>query len=88
MKAALMTIACIAFTGVEAQQNQTQTLFRVQSRYDPLAGVLLYEKIDLRGNTVQRIEQYYPTPPIARCNLTLWSNIQQSLLNSQISLPS
>lgn len=73
IKAAFLALSWIS--AIKAQQNKTVVLFNVQSRYDPLAGVLQYEKIDQRGNTVQRIEQYYPTPPIASCNLTLWNNI-------------
>lgn len=81
----------LAFLGgpstVNAQTNASEPiLFRLNSRFDPVTGALFYELIDFLGNTVQRIEQYYAVPPIARCNVTLWSTVQQELIRNQISL--
>lgn len=67
--------------------NETVPLFTVVSRFDALSGALFYDKLDRNGFTVQRVAQYFATPPIASCNLTLWGTILQSLQNESISAP-
>jgi len=36
---------------------------------------------------VQRVAQYFSLPPVAVCNLTLWSTVQSSLINESIQAP-
>lgn len=84
----LLAIVCLTFVSRVCLQTTTQTpLFRVISRFDPATGALFYDMLDANGNTIQRIEQIYAVPPVAVCNSTVWSLIQQSLAASQLFGP-
>jgi hypothetical protein len=74
---------------VSAQQANQTTVpqFRVISRFDPISGALFYDKVDRNGFTVQRVTNYFSIPPVANCNLTLWSNVLQSLAAESIQAP-
>jgi len=42
-------------------------------------GMLVYDRYDSRGANVERIEKFYPIPPISECNMTSWGSIRNSL---------
>jgi hypothetical protein len=84
----LLAIFCLALFGRVLPQNTTQSpLYRIISRFDPATGALFYDMLDANGNTIQRIEQLYAVPPVAVCNQTIWSLIQQSLAASMLFGP-
>jgi hypothetical protein len=47
-------------------------------------GMLFYDKLDLNGHIVERIEKFYPIPPVAECNQTTYGDFLSSLSASSI----
>lgn len=83
-----LAIFCLSlFTRALTQTTTQSPLYTVISRFDPATGTLFYDMLDANGNTIQRIEQFYAVPPIAVCNQTIWSVVQQSLAASQLFGP-
>jgi hypothetical protein len=76
----LVGLLCLLFASKVIGQNTESLPFRrVNSRFDVMMGTLFYDVLDQNGNTVQRIEQFYPLPPVAVCNNTIWGNVQNDL---------
>jgi hypothetical protein len=58
----------------------------VFSRFDPYTGSLYYDKIDSMGRSVQHITEYFASPPVTLCNLTVWRQFKQELLTNQLDV--
>jgi hypothetical protein len=43
-------------------------------------GILFYDKLDTQGHIVERIEKFYPLPPVGQCNQTTFGDFKDSLL--------
>lgn len=90
LKVITLTLAGIA--GIFAQQTaqgkiEELPVYTVVSSFDPLVGTLFYEKLDQFGNKVERIEQTYPVPPAAVCDLTKWSKFMNMIVEARILPP-
>jgi hypothetical protein len=53
--------------------------FLIYAKFDAIMGGLLYELLDTNGNTVQRIEKFFPVPPVPSCNEVKASDLSNSL---------
>ena len=50
--------------------------FTVASKFMVDTGMLFYDKLDLQGHIIERIEKFYPIPPIGECNSTTFGEFQ------------
>jgi hypothetical protein len=51
----------------------------VAAKYQPDSGTLFYDKLDKQGYIVERIEKFYPLPPVSECNQTTYGAFLKSL---------
>lgn len=53
-----------------ASSSGIQANYTIASKYLTDMGMLFYDKLDQFGNIVERIEKYFPLPPISECSST------------------
>lgn len=74
-------------------QNLTSTVTRestplqVRANFEAVQGGLIYELIDFYGNVNERIEKFFPVPPIPECGSIQLSALNQSLARENLYLP-
>jgi hypothetical protein len=77
----------------EANQNAAdQTViagqgrnFTVAAKFQPDSGMLFYDKLDSQGRIIERIEKFYPIPPVSECNQITYGAFLQSLDSKNIA---
>jgi len=42
--------------------------FTVAAKFQPDSGMLFYDKLDVQGRIIERIEKFFPIPPESQCN--------------------
>ena len=65
-----------------ASQNVISSLssnYTVAAKFMPDLGMLFYDKLDMSGHIVERIEKFFPVPPVSQCNSTTYGDLQASL---------
>lgn len=72
-----------------AAANQTvaagKNNFTVAAKYQPDSGTLFYDKLDKQGHIVERIEKFYPIPPVSECNQLTYGAFLKSLETKSIA---
>lgn len=53
---------------VASQMQTSYPTFNVYARFDPVSGGLIYDILDKYAHTIQRIEKFFPVPPIPQCS--------------------
>ncbi|CDW90118.1 UNKNOWN [Stylonychia lemnae] len=71
-----------------SSQNQSTVVFSVRATYMPDFGILYYDRYDIYGRFIERLEYFYPLPPIGECNSNYtFGNLEQSLQTSSLIIP-
>lgn len=68
--------------------NATGSFFNVRSTINPVQGGLTYELLDANGNVVQRVEKFFPVPPVPVCATIGKDVLYRNLRNSHLNAPS
>jgi len=51
----------------------------------PDYGILFYDRSDLYGKLIERVEYFYPMPPLGECNTNLtYADVEKSMQSSSI----
>lgn len=61
--------------------NQTNAIYTVNGQYDAGNGILYFERQDSSGNTIERMEKFYPVPPVSTCYQTTYGDVIDNLYN-------
>lgn len=64
---------------------QRQNNFTVAAKFQPDSGMLFYDKLDSEGRIVERIEKFYPIPPVSECSQTTYGAFLKSLDSKNIA---